>query len=478
MLLTNEEFGNVTLESIKTLSDRQKKVFYSRFKKGGLEVVECPPILTKDTFLKLTLSQMQQIPIDQLDQFIDVFEPEMMQVLTETQLCGLDIPNLSQAQFDYVYSNISRISKIEAPKLQQFINRINENFYRLSYLLDSQIQVIDFKAVLIDKSQFNGLAGWEFDQNKGRAIRALTPQQVIDCLNRGLFDETTAKYISPEQVEKTDFTQVSDLSKAGESAVFNSMVRWDSIKKLSTLSLAHLLPHIDAWRLSYLDDTQIQAIDFKNVPINNPQFNGLAQVDGTESSWEYDEKKGRAIRALTPQQVIDCLNRGLFDKTTAKYISPEQVEKIDFTQVSDLSKAGGSAVFNSIARSDNIKKLSTLSLAHLLPHIDGWRLSYLDDIQIQAIDFKNVPINKPQFNGLAQLDGTENSWEHDEKKGRAIRALMPKQVIDCLNRGLFDSNTLRYLSNDQIQKLDYSTLMELKPRIPLIDSILKKKSKP
>ncbi|MBA3236881.1 MAG: hypothetical protein H0T62_00835 [Parachlamydiaceae bacterium] len=316
-------------------------------------------------------------------------------------------------------------------------------------LRDDQLQSIDFKDKdIINHQVISALAN---QQNVAR----LTSQQIMDGLNRTLFNFHSATTISSAQIENIDFTKV-DCKKAGGKDVISAIFKGNDkkIQLVETVkSLPHILPFIESYMFVDLRDDQLQSIDFSDEDIINYQvISALANQQG--------------IARLTSQQIMDGLNRTLFNFHSATGISPAQIEKIDFTQV-DCKKAGGKDVISAIFKGNNkkIQLVETLkSLPHILPFIESHMFVDLKDDQLQSIDFKNEDIINLQV--IYSLANKED-----------IGRLTSQQVVDGLNRKLFDHNTIQYVEDKVIIQLDLEFLENIKPRTPIVEKVIARKNK-
>jgi hypothetical protein len=475
---TDEEIRSMTYDSIMQLSPRQMEILLSRIT-AVERSEEVLGYLTEGTFGKLTLAQLPQVSVDMLNRFIPkLHHRNILPLLTERQCEGLNIPALSNDQFVCIYYQ-RRIQQLVIPRLEECIVRLTQLFPSyLSCLTGPQIKSLDFKDErVIDKTCFDHLSMkddlYRSDKTQGRGIRSLKPEQVIDCLNRGLFDKDSARFITPDQIKGIDFTKVDCKQAGGEEVITVMLQTAENLQAISNqASLHHVLPFVSPWRLANLSGPQIKTIDFSDENIiDKPRFDGLSMKDDT---YRYDQTQGRGIRSLKPEQVIDCLNGGLFDEDSARFITPDQVREINFTKV-DCKQAGGAEVITAMLKTaENLQAISQqASLHHVLPFVSPWRLANLSDPQIKTIDFSDENIiNKPRFDGLSMK---EDTYRYDNTQGQGIRSLKPEQVIDCLSRGLFDDETIIYVTDEMIREIELNALLELKPKTPIIYKFIERK---
>ncbi|KIC75416.1 hypothetical protein DB42_AC00220 [Neochlamydia sp. EPS4] len=535
-LLDEEEVSNMSIDAINKLSTRQAKFLSQqatmlRKKELGLA------INSAETLKKLTLWDLRQVNISSLELVIEHLSSNLIECLTEEQKLGLNIDLLSAKQFRIIYKNEKRIKALSASALvvglnnglfdgkisrlisfeqvrnidftqvnlykqehnQMILNTIIDTITKkdkslqslqqasllyllpfinpiyLRHLTPEQIQAIDFKNEKITQAMVSGIIGWKGWQqtNSPSNLQFFTPQQIINCLQRNLFNSEALQSISGKQVEQLDFTQLDLYKLEQDPLIFDCLntiinrltIQDSSLKSLQEPSFLYLLPLLKPVYLNYLTQQQIQRLDFKKENITQAMVDGIVGESRTN-------KKNNPLEFFEPQQIIDCLQRDLLSPQAARLLSAKKIKQIDFTKIelltlSPASKAAINVFMHTLTTKDkSLQNLGKSSFLYLLPIIPLSLLNYLSREQIQAIDFKKESITPDMLKGILGVD-------HISRPIKTLEFFMPAQIIDCLKRDLFDMRSAFSLTPQQIAQID---LKKIEPKTEVTLALIRRHS--
>ncbi|WP_166158189.1 hypothetical protein [Neochlamydia sp. AcF84] len=535
-LLDEEEVSSMSMDAINKLSTRQAKFLGQQatmLKKQKLGLA----INSVETLKKLTLRDLRQVNISSLELLVKHLSSNLIECLTEEQKLGLHIDLLSAKQFRLIYKNERRIKTLSANAIlvglnkglfdgkisrlissaqvrnidftqvnldeqehnQMILNTIIDTIIKkdknlqslqqasllyllpflnpvyLYYLTPEQIQAIDFKNEKITQEMVSGIIGWKGWQqiNLPSHLHFFTTQQIINCLQRNLFNSAALSSILGKQVELLDFTQLDLYQPKQDPLIFEclntivgSLTRQDSsLKSLQESSFLYLLPFLNPIYLNYLTQQQVQRIDFKEKNITQ------AMVDGILGELLPNKRKN-TLEFFEPQQIIDCLRRDLLSPKAARLLSAEKIKQIDFTKIelltlSPASKAAINVFMHTlIVKDKSLQNLAKSSLLYLLPIIPLSLLNYLSREQIQAIDFKKESITPEMLKGILGADYTSRPI-------KTLEFFMPAQIINCLKRDLLDMRSAFSLTPQKIAQIN---LKEIEPKTEVILALIRRHS--
>ena len=142
-LLTDSEVSNLTMEYIDGLTDRQFDLLKIRI--NSIKSEPFSGAITEDNFKNLKLIHLRSLPKDILNELVEGFSEKILSLLTPEQLDHLEISNLYNWQFKYVYEDTPRIQKLQLPKLAECIPRLHTLLpFKLTELTYQQIISLDF----------------------------------------------------------------------------------------------------------------------------------------------------------------------------------------------------------------------------------------------------------------------------------------------------------------------------------------------
>lgn len=392
-----------------------------------------------------------QIPWLSKEQVIDalnrgLFTSDTVIYVSKQQIGMIDFRQVNCNQDKVITALFSAEEKVRAIRgkesLHCVIPHITHKYY-LRHLLETQIELLDFSDQAITQADLTGMAFHPQNDLRGITICSMTKDQVSTSLNRGLFTDETVRYITPDQIKQIDFAQIDCLKAGGEKVITSLFSDGDKLKAIKgEAALHHLLPFMShKTYLRHLTDEQVQSLNFKKSGITKADLTGMAYHHSSDS-------RGRLITQMTAQQLIDALNRQIFTDETAGYVTPEQISKIDFTQV-DCSDEEGRKVLSALF-SPASKKLPAVqggaNLHSLIPKLKKWALCYLSKEQVQCLDFSQAAITQEVLNGMVQ----------DQNKEQPISWMKSDQVVAALNRGIFSPETAKLLLPAQLQLIDFT----------------------
>lgn len=446
ILCSDEEILSLTHSGVMGMTQRQRDIIGKRLKGIPEEALYDSKELTFLQFGESSLAELRKFPATALNPMLHSMYRETLKLLTPKQLDDLDYFSLNDDQFQFIYAysdpDAKKLNALRSPKFQAIVSRFCD--VKLDFLIrlePGKIQSLDFSDTTIGLKVFNGIAlkDYRWDMKfQGQGIRNMLPNQILDALNRGLFDETTAKHITKEQIERIDLTKIN--CKAAGMKALTQIVE-NHVESIEPKAFGYLFPFIDCTLpvIPYLNTQlfarltgrQVQSLDFSHPSMNQPKFAAVA----VKSHYDY-KTIGQGIRKMHPNQIFTALQRAWFDDITAKYVTQEQIENIDFTHV-NCATAGGSSVISAMVAAHIESIPAGKQLIHLLRYIRNDLLERLTRNQVQSIDFKDPAIDKEKFNAIAVVS---HPWDI-EKVGQGIRNMHHKQIFDAISRGFIDGTS-------------------------------------
>jgi len=374
------------------------------------------------------------------------FIEDGIQIFRTGQVSNFGIMNLSDKQFELFIQRNRNIQELKGESLKQFILRLKPEHYGfLNSLTKDQLQEIDFSNEgLIDQAKFEAMFEKFYSSiETDLSINDLTPSQVLDCLKRQLFTKAVANDIDCDHIEGIHFDQlVISQEEDKKQALKTFMTQIFSSGKISAVKygLANVIPLVGPSAISELTEEQLKTL-------NMDAFKGLKNLflgfqDPSNSLGIY------TITFLSPSQIVQAFNLGLFTESIARHLTTNQIKEIDFSQIiipdNATEKADLKKAINGIFKDSNAKenfdpeKLSSIEkgLNHIILLIEPEVVACLDDKQVGELD----------VSALSQGHVLSLS-----KVGKLSLA----QTIKALEVGLFTATSAPYITDEYIENIDF-----------------------
>jgi len=365
--------------------------------------------------------------------------------IQELDLAGLDLKKLGEnglftAMLQDAFSKERPINSLAEQNLNLLLPYIDPAL--IKDLDKDHIPKLDMQ--VISKEQFEMLpkAAKPFHTSTiGHGIWSLSIPQVQLALQRGLFSERTAPYVTTETLKAIDLTDEL-IGQMGGAKVLNALLK-NRISTFEVPIIESLLPHLDSETLKKIQTPKLQALH--------------AEDPGVFITRKTIESLGERIKDLSATQLLLALRNGYLDETNAVHIPIDFLiqAELEPTDLNDNTKK----VIQKILQTNKSQsyKLEPKKLNAILTAFPAALIVELRENQVKGLAVSKM--NLEQFENLSNTFQRNTSY-FSEKDNRAYQLLSGQQIADALLKGfIYDESSGRRFSSDQIQSVPFEKVV-------------------